>query len=63
MAREMVGPEETGSQPAKTERDTICLKKRQQEEERRFRNVLEDDDVREVLKLSPRKKRLARDNL
>ncbi|WP_246668042.1 MULTISPECIES: hypothetical protein [Bradyrhizobium] len=39
---------ENGSQSAKTNREALVLKQR---EERRFRDALEDDEAREALKL------------
>ena len=40
---------EVDSQSAKTS-ETLCVKRRQQEEERRIQDALEDDEVREALK-------------
>jgi hypothetical protein len=59
MARGVTDTEEIGSQPTKAKRDTVRVEKGRREEERRFQDALEDDEVRAVLKLSPRKKRLA----
>ena len=47
MVREIDQPEGIGSQPAKTE--TVDVKKRQQREDRRIQDALEDDEVREAL--------------
>ena len=41
--------EEVDSQSAKTS-ETLRVKRRQQEEERRIQDALEDDEVREALK-------------
>ena len=41
--------EEADSQSAKTS-ETLRVKRRQQEEERRIQDALEDDEVREALK-------------
>ena len=41
--------EEVASQSAKTS-ETLRVKRRQQEEERRIQDALEDDEVREALK-------------
>ena len=41
--------EEVDSQSAKTS-ETLCVKRRQQEEERRIQDAPEDDEVREALK-------------
>ena len=60
MTKEIRKKRESGSQSANTDRRALLL---EQEEERQFQDALEDDEVREALKLlhARGKKRLACD--
>jgi hypothetical protein len=42
---------EVGPQPAKTTQEMLRIKKKGQERDRRFHDALEDDEVREALKI------------
>ncbi len=43
--------EEVGPQPAKTAKEILPTKRTQEDRDRRFHDALEDDDVREALKI------------